>query len=160
MINLAKTRFSASQLRVLLNLWPPMRLGPGIRVDEIAPDFRYARTSLPMRFYNRNYVNAHFGGSLYAMVDPMYMLMLLNILGPEFIVWDKAGHIEYRKPGKGTVTAEFRVEDALIASLQSLAPNEKRLVDLTVDVKDEDGDVVAHVVKTEYIRRKPLSSKL
>ena len=159
-MSLAKTRLSANQLCRLLNWWPPLRLGPGIRVDEISSDFYYAKTSLPTRFYNRNYVGTHFGGSLYAMVDPMYMLMLLNILGPEFIVWDKAATIEYRKPGKGTVTAEFHVPKSLVASLQELAPNEKHVVDLKVDVKDAEGDVVAHVVKTEYIRRKPLQSKL
>lgn len=161
MLSLTKTRLTATQLRFMLNLWPPMRLGPGIRVDEVSSDFTYARTSLPMRFYNRNYVGTHFGGSLYAMTDAMYMLMLLNILGPDFIVWDKAANIEYRKPGKGTVTAEFRIPEDLIESLQTqLQPDEKRIVQLAVDVKDEVGDVVAHVVKTEYIRRKPLKSKL
>ena len=159
-MSLAKSRWTATQLRLLLNFYPPMRLGPGIRVDVISHDFRYARTRMPMRFYNRNYVGTHFGGSLYAMTDPLYMLMLLNILGPQFIVWDKAATIEYRKPGKGTVIAEFRLADSLIESLQALSPGEKHLVDLKVDVKDEVGDVVAHVVKTEYIRRKPLQSNL
>jgi hypothetical protein len=158
---LKSRRLTATQLRLVLNLWPPMRLGPGIRVDEISSDFTYARTSLPMRFYNRNYVGSHFGGSLYSMTDPMYMLMLLQILGPEYIVWDKAATIEYRKPGKGTVTADFHIPHELIDSLRTeLQPNQKRIIELQVDVKDEVGDIVAHVVKTEYIRRKPLKSNL
>jgi hypothetical protein len=90
----------------------------------------------------------------------MYMLLLLNILGREFVVWDKAASINYRKPGTGTVSAAFSVPDELVSSLRSMTPDEKRLVDLTVDVKDEAGDVVAHVVKTLYIRRKALESKL
>jgi acyl-coenzyme A thioesterase PaaI-like protein len=157
---LTKTKMSASSLRRLLNWWPPHCLGPGIRVDEIRDDFRYARVSLPLRFYNQNYVGTHFGGSLYAMTDSMYMLLLLHILGPGYIVWDKAATIEYKKTGTGTVTAEFVVPDELIESLLTLAPDEKRFVDLDVDVKNELGEVVASVVKTEYIRRKPLKPKL
>ena len=88
------------------------------------------------------------------MVDPMYTLMLIHALGPEYIGWDKAASIDYRKPGKGTVTAEFRLTEDLISSLREMKPDEKRVFDLAVDVKDEAGDVVAHVVKTQYVRRK------
>lgn len=95
-------------------------------------------------------------GSLYSMTDSLYMLMLLNIMGPEYIVWDMAAKIEYKKPGQGTVMAEFHVPDTLISSLQELQPGEKSIFDLTVDVKDEEGDVVAHVTKTEYVKRKPI----
>jgi acyl-coenzyme A thioesterase PaaI-like protein len=154
MWNLIKTTASASTLKRIFNWWPPMSLGPGIRVTTIQDDFRYAKVILPIRWYNRNYVGTHFGGSLYSMCDPMYMAMLINILGPNYIVWDKAATIDYRKPGKGLVSAEFQLSDELIDSLRDMQPDEKRLVDLTVVVKDEEGGVVAHVVKTEYIRRK------
>jgi hypothetical protein len=88
----------------------------------------------------------------------MYMLMLINILGPNYIVWDKTATIDYRKPGKGLVTAEFRLSsDELIDSLRAMQPDEKRLIELTVDIKDEEGEIVAHVVKTEYIKRKATS---
>lgn len=156
MMNLTKIRLSARNLQRLMNWWPPMSLGPGIRVDSISEDFRNARVSLPLRFYNQNYVGCHFGGSLYSMTDPMYMLMLLNILGPDFVVWDKAAKIEYKKPGKGRVTADFHVPETLISSLKTLEPNEKRILDFMVEVKDDQGEVVANVIKTEYIRRKSL----
>jgi acyl-coenzyme A thioesterase PaaI-like protein len=160
MTSLTKWTVTASRLKRILNWWPPFGLGAGIRVAELSDDFRFAKTCLPLTFYNRNYVGTHFGGSLYSMCDPMYMLLLLNILGREFVVWDKAASINYRKPGTGTVSAAFSVPDELVSSLRSMTPDEKRLVDLTVDVKDEAGDVVAHVVKTLYIRRKALESKL
>lgn len=153
-ISWAKSRFSAWQLRAGLNWWPPLGWGPGIRVDKIAPDFMYARVSLPQRFYNSNYFGTHFGGSLYSMVDPMYTLMLIHVLGSEYIGWDKAASIEYVKPGKGTVTAEFRLQDDLVSSLRQMQPGEKRVFDLNVDVTDQVGDVVARVVKTQYVRRK------
>ena len=153
-ISLAKTRLSAWQLRHMLNWWPPMGFGPAIRVDEITHDFMYARVSLPQRFYNTNYFGTHFGGSLYSMVDPMYTLLLIHVLGSDFIGWDKAASIEYVKPGRGTVSAEFRLTDELVESLRQMQPDEKRTFDLTVNVTDQGGDVVARVVKTQYVRRK------
>lgn len=114
---------------------------------------------MPLTFLNRNYVGVQFGGSLYSMCDPLYMLMLMNILGNQFIVWDKASKIEYLKPGKSKVTAEFAIEDELIESLRALQPEEKRIFDLSVDVKDTEGQVVARVIKTEYVKRKPISGR-
>jgi hypothetical protein len=90
----------------------------------------------------------------------MYMLMLLNILGNDFIVWDKAASIEYLRPGRSTVTAEFRVPDELVQSLQAMEPNEKRIFHFQVEVKDTNDEVVARVTKTEHVNRKPLRAKL
>lgn len=157
--SLTNVSMKASSLRRLLNWYPPY-LGAGIRCDAIADDFSSAKVSMPLTIYNRNYVGVQFGGSLYAMCDPWFMLLLINSLGREFIVWDKAGSIEYRKPGKGTVTAQFDLPASLMDELRSLAPDEKKLIDLSVNVLDESGDVVAKVKKTEYVRRKPLQSRL
>lgn len=158
-MSLTKLTVKASTLKRFLNFYPPW-IGAGIRVDEIRDNFTYAKVSMPLRFYNRNYVNTHFGGSLYSMCDPMYMLLLLNALGRDFIVWDKGARIDYRKPGKGTVSAEFLLQDELLDSIRAMQPNETRLIELPVDVKDDSGEVVAQVVKIEYIKRKDVSSKL
>jgi len=147
----------ATTLKRLLNWYPPW-IGAGVRVKELSPDFRHAVTEMNLTWFNRNYVSTHFGGSLYTMCDPMYMLMLLNILGSDYIVWDKAASIEYLRPGRTTVTAEFHISDNLVQSLQAMEPNEKRIFDLHVDVKDTEGEVVARVTKTEYVNRKPLKS--
>ena len=149
----------ASTLKRLLNWYPPF-IGAGIRAKQLSPDFRHAVMEMRLTWYNRNYVNSHFGGSLYAMCDPMYMLMLLNILGSDYIVWDKAASIEYVKPGRTTVTAEFRISDDLVHSLRAMEPNERKVFDLHVDVMDTAGEVVARVTKTEYVNRKPLQAKL
>jgi Domain of unknown function (DUF4442) len=170
-------QLSAQRLKLILNWWPPF-WGAGIKVMEIRPDFRYARVQLGLRWYNQNYVGVHFGGSLYAMCDPFYMLLLINVLnntngskgigistrrGGEFIVWDKAAKIEYMKPGSGTVTAEFHITDDILENIYKMKPDSKQLIDLFVNVTDEKGDIVAKLVKTEYIKRKPdmyLPSKL
>jgi len=109
---------------------------------------------MPLKWYNRNYVGCHFGGSLYSMTDPWYMLMLLNILGDDFVVWDKAANIQYISPGRQCVEAEFHVKDELVKSLQSIKPEERRIFDLPVDVMDQSGNIVAHVTKTLYVKRK------
>jgi Domain of unknown function (DUF4442) len=144
---------TAGSLKRMVNWYPPL-WGAGIRVVTLREDFRYASVQLPLTWYNRNYVGVHFGGSLYAMCDPFYMLLLLNVLGNDFVVWDKAATIEYVKPGVGTVTAEFHLTDELLDSIYKLKPDEKKIVDLAVNVTDEHGAVVARLVKTEYIRRK------
>ena len=90
-------------------------LGAGIRIKEISNDYRYLVASMKLRRYNQNYVGSQYGGSLFSMTDPFYMLMLLNILGTKYIVWDKAGRIEYVAPGKTEVTATFQLSEEQIS---------------------------------------------
>ncbi|NBB92661.1 MAG: DUF4442 domain-containing protein [Gammaproteobacteria bacterium] len=99
------------------------------------------------------YVGKHFGGSLSAMTDPYYMLMVMKNLGAGYIVWDKSGTIDYRKPGRGRVRAEFRIDEAFLDEIrQATSSGRKYEPTLAVDIFDEDGDVVSHVTRTLYIR--------
>lgn len=141
-------------MRLLFNLYPPY-WGTGIRVCEIAEDYRRIVVEMKSRFYNRNYVGTHFGGSLSAMTDPFYMLMVMNNLGRDYIVWDKSGTIDYRKPGRGRVRAEFRLDQGLVDEIrQATAGRGKCEPTLAADIVDEESDVVAHVTRTLYIRKK------
>ncbi|MFT4256157.1 MAG: DUF4442 domain-containing protein [Pseudoxanthomonas sp.] len=145
----------ASTLRHGLNLWPPF-LFAGIHVAELAPDWRHARVELRLRPWNRNYVGTHFGGSLFAMTDPFWMLLLMETLGKDYFVWDKAAEIEFVKPGKGVVFAEYRLEDAVVGEIRAAtASGEKCLRWFPVDVLDAQGEVVARVRKQLYVRLKP-----
>lgn len=153
-MNLTRFKLGANGVRRLINLWPPFR-GAGIRVREITPDFRTVTVELRLRLLNRNYVGTHFGGSLYAMADPFYMVMLLNILGRDYVVWDKSGTVRYLKPARGTVTARFHIDDAALARLREATANgDKHEPTFRVDIVDAEGVVVADVEKTLYIRRK------
>ncbi len=108
-----------------------------------------------MRPWNRNYVGSHFGGSLFAMTDPFWMIPAMRGLGPDYIVWDKAGEIEFVTPGRGTVSAEFRIDDAMLDEIRSVtAGGEKHLRWCPVDVVAATGEVVARVRKQLYVRRK------
>ena len=95
-----------SVLRLLINSWPPL-LGAGIKIKSLSRDYRDIVVNLSLRWYNKNYVGTHFGGSIFAMTDPFYMLMLIKNLGDEYIVWDKAAQIDFKKPGTGVLTAHF-----------------------------------------------------
>src|SRR5271165_3466738 len=134
-----------------INIWPPF-LGAGIRVRWRSN--RDVDVELKLRSWNRNYVGTHYGGSLYSMTDPFYMLMLMENLGRDYIVWDKAASIRFRKPGKGKVKAEFRLSDAQLAEIRDkLTTQEKYEPAFLVEVKDETGEVVAEVQKTLHIRK-------
>ncbi len=147
-------RITPRRLRWIFNLWPPF-LFAGIRVEHIAEDWSRARVRMDLRWYNRNYVRTHFGGSLFAMTDPFWMLLAMESLGREFIVWDKAGEIEFVKPGRGRVRAEFHLEPDLVHRLREQARHERKVLHwFEADVVDESGDTVARVRKQLYIRRK------
>ena len=148
---------SSHALRRWINFWPPF-LGTGIRVTHIAPDMKAVDVEMKLRFWNANYVGTHFGGSLFAMTDPFYMLMLMANLGRDYIVWDKAATIRYRKPGNRTVRAEFRLSDSQIEDVrEKLKTLPKYEPVFVVEVKDEAGIVIAEVEKLLDVRKKQQS---
>ncbi|MBO9718371.1 MAG: DUF4442 domain-containing protein [Pseudoxanthomonas sp.] len=145
----------ASTLRHGMNLWPPF-LFTGIHVTEISPDWRHARVELRMRPWNRNYVRTHFGGSLFAMADPFWMLLLMQRLGRDYFVWDQSGAIDFVRPGRGTVATSFSVDDDTLAGIRAAtATGGKYLHWFENEVLDANGEVVARIRKQVYVRRKP-----
>ena len=144
----------ASTLRRVLNFWPPF-LFSGVHVVAIDDGYRHAEVELRLRPWNRNYVGTHFGGSLFAMTDPFWMLLVMNALGRDYIVWDKAGAIEFVKPGRSHVRARFDLDDTVLDELRAAtAGGDKTLRWFDTDVIDDDGEVVARVRKQLYVRRK------
>lgn len=145
----------ARLLRCLMSLYPPY-LGAGVRVRRISADFREVEVRMGLGWYNRNYVGTQFGGSLYSMVDPFFMLMLMENLGRDYIVWDKAAAIDFIAPGRGPVFARFSLDPALLDEIRRrTASGEKYLPQLQVEIHDGSGTLVARVDKTLYVRRKP-----
>jgi acyl-coenzyme A thioesterase PaaI-like protein len=137
-----------------INLYPPF-LGAGIRITRLQPDWKAIDVEMKLTFWNRNYVGTHFGGSLYAMTDPFYMLMLIENLGPGYIVWDKSATIRFRKPGKGKMVAAFRLTDQEIDTLRDDVESKGKIEPtFTVEVKDETGAVIAEVDKVLHVHKK------
>ncbi|HEY9101780.1 DUF4442 domain-containing protein [Chitinimonas sp.] len=145
----------ASTFRRLINLWPPF-LFTGIHATHVSTDYKEVDCKLTLRWYNRNYVGTHFGGSLFAMTDPWYMLMLMPLMGRDYYVWDQSAGIEFIAPARGVVTARFRIDDTTLATIRERTDSgEKYLPQFVADITDETGAVVARVTKTVYVRKKP-----
>lgn len=141
-------------MRLVMNFWPPF-LGAGIRVTRLQPDWRAIDVEMKLRFWNANFVGTHYGGSLYSMADPFYMLMLIENLGRDYIVWDKSASIRFRKPGKGKMLASFRLSEEQIEAIrQQLQTEEKVEPTFLVEIRDEAGELVAEVQKLLHVRKK------
>ncbi|PJZ56890.1 DUF4442 domain-containing protein [Leptospira barantonii] len=138
-----------------LNFYPPY-FGAGIRYKKIGKGFNHFRLSMKLHWWNRNLVGTHFGGSLYSMCDPFYMLMLIENLGDEYIVWDKAATIRFIAPGLGKVYADFEISPEEVERIRNEA-DEKRKLDAFFQAKvydEKTGKVVAELDKVVYVRRK------
>lgn len=141
-------------VRFALNWWSPFR-GAGIRVRHIGPDFRSATVEMRLRSSNRSPSGTHAGGSLYAMADPFFALMLQSNLGDDYLVWDKAGSIDHIAPARDRVWARVELSAAEVENIVRMtASGDKHLHLFKVDVKDDDGMVVARVEKMVYVRRR------
>ncbi|MCG8563638.1 MAG: DUF4442 domain-containing protein [Desulfobacterales bacterium] len=150
-----KMKLTPGLIKWGLNIYGPF-VGAGIKMEEISQDWRSARVSMKLRWYNRNIMGGHFGGSLYAMVDPQLMVMVMECMGKEYRVWDQAARIEFVKPGKGKVTAHLTITDQDLDEIRTqTADGAKYLHTFPVDIFDEEQEVVARVEKVIYIRKKP-----
>jgi len=145
-----KTRF----FRWWFNFFPAYRRTGG-RITHIAGDLHEIRVKLPLNWKTRNYVGSLFGGSMYGAIDPIYMIMLIKLLGPEYIVWDKAATIQFKKPGQKTLYARFEISKEELVDVRRRLTTEPSLNrTYQVDLTDSDGEVYASFEKTLYMRRK------
>ncbi len=136
----------------VMSLYPPF-LGAGVRVTQVADDFSEVVVELRMNPFNRNAFGTHFGGSLYAMTDPFFALMMFARLGKGYLVWDKSAQIDFVRPGTGVVTATFKLSEEQFAEARAATRDGAKFEPVyQVEVKDAKGKVVARVNKTLYIR--------
>lgn len=140
--------------KFLINHYAPYK-GAGIEIDQIDLPNYHIRVKMPLTRKNQNIVGVHFGASLYSMVDPFYMLILMHHLGSKYIVWDKAATIQFLSPGRGTVYADIRLDFQEVDHIKSLAENYAPVIrNYSLNIFDEAGLRIAAVQKTLYIRRK------
>jgi hypothetical protein len=149
-----KESFRSRKYRWFFNIFPAYR-GTGGRVVYIADDWREVRVKIPLNWRTRNYVGTIYGGSIYGAVDPIYMLMLIKVLGPEYIVWDKAAKIRFRRPGKTTLFAHFNLPGGEIEEIKRLAETARSIDRIyNLELKDAEGVVHAEIEKTLHISKK------
>lgn len=149
----------AEPLRARLMRWGfnvfPAFFATGARVTYLDESFREIHVELPLTWRTRNYVGTIFGGSMFAAIDPVYMVMLIKRLGRNYIVWDKSGSIRFKKPGRTTLYARFHLPDALVYELRSQADEFGRVERcFTIELVDAFGVVYARVEKSIVVKRK------
>lgn len=149
-----RKRMSARRFGVLMNFYPPM-VGMGLRVRSFADDWTSARVELRLNRFNRNQNGTAFGGSINAMTDAFYPLLLMHQLGPEYLVWDQACEIEFRAPGTGTVFAEYLMPPEMVEEIREQAQDGSKVLRwFETDLRLGDGTVVAHARRLVYVRKK------
>jgi acyl-coenzyme A thioesterase PaaI-like protein len=146
--------FKSRGYRWGFNLFPAYR-GSGGRVTHIAHDWHRVSVKVPLSWRTRNYYGTIYGGSIYGAVDPIYVLMLVKILGGEYVVWDKAAKIRFKRPGKETLFVDFHLSPEEITEIKRLADTEKSIDRVYhLDLKDKNGVVHAFIEKTIYISKR------
>ena len=147
-------RITPRRLAVGMSLWAP-NLWSGIRVRRFAPDWTSATVELHVNLITRNYVKTAFGGSMSAMTDPYFFMLVMHQLGRDYVVWDTRGEIEFVKPGRGMLTARFDVPRAKADELRERAKGGAKVLEwFETDITDASGDVVARVRREVYVREK------
>ncbi|QRN40895.1 MAG: DUF4442 domain-containing protein [Neisseriaceae bacterium] len=142
-------------VRWIMNIWPPF-LFSGIGVTELSDDFRYCKVRLKNWAATRNVNGAQYGGSLFAMTDPIYAMMLILLLGDKYYIWDKEAEIEFKKPGIGKIFLECSITDKMLQEIYEHTRNgDKYFPKITSNLYDETGDTIATTTRTLYVRLKP-----
>jgi hypothetical protein len=144
--------FQTRLMRLFFHIHPAYH-GTGGHLLFIAADWSEIRLEIPLNWRTRNYVGTIFGGSIYGATDPMFMIMLIKRLGPEFIVWDKAATIQFLKPGKSSLYAKFIVPDVEVVFIKDELKTRYNLERVyPLEITDAEGVVCARVEKKIYIR--------
>jgi acyl-coenzyme A thioesterase PaaI-like protein len=147
-------RLGQDRFLKLLSLYPPY-LGAGVSVTHVAADLSVVEVQMKLSAWNRNFVGTHFGGSLYSMCDPFFMLMLIMQLGEGYVVWDKSASIDFLRPGRGKVKARFELSRERVEEIRAETDAKGKINPVfEVTVLDERGEAVARVRKTLSVRRK------
>lgn len=146
--------FTSKIDRLKFNFFPAY-CGTGARVVYIAHDYREIRVKIPLSWRTRNYVGTIYGGSMYAGIDPIYMLMLIKTLGKNYIVWDKAAKIRFKRPGKETLFADFLLTEEELDEIKGILETEKSIDRIyNIELKNKSGKIHALIEKTLYIAKK------
>ena len=149
-----KENFRSVLNRIGFNFFPAYRR-TGARIYFLSADWRDVHIVLGLNWKTKNYVGSVFGGSIYGALDPIYMIQLINILGSDYIVWDKSATVKFLKPIKKKVFARFLISDEILAEIIFKVKSDKKCsVDLVTNFQDEVGIIYAEVIKTIYIADK------
>jgi len=140
--------------RLAFNFFPAYRRTGG-RISFLSEDWKEVHVRLGLNRATKNYVGTVFGGSIYGSMDPIYMVQLINILGGDYVVWDKSATVTFLRPIKGTVFAKFVITDEILNEIKSkVGSDNKCTIELPCSFQDKSGKNYAEVSKVLYIADK------
>jgi len=140
--------------RWIYNFYPVYRR-TGAQIVYMDDYWREVRVSIPLRIWTRNYYGTISGISMFGAVDPMYMMMLIKLLGSDYVVWDKQATIYFKKPGKTQLTACFQIDDNELNLIRKTLESEPSITrTYPVDLKDKTGGVCSTIDKVIHIKKR------
>ncbi|MCH2195660.1 DUF4442 domain-containing protein [Kordia sp.] len=138
----------------------PMYRRTTARVIEISDDLKHVKIKVPLSYKNKNYVGAIFGGSMFSATDPIYMIQLVQILGENYVVWDKSATINYKRPAKEHLYCTFTFTDEeIVAIKKQVVETHEMTIKKTTYLTNTKEQVFAEVIKTLYIAEKAFYKK-
>ena len=147
-------RITPRRLAIGMSLWIPNFFN-GIRVKRFSADWTHATVEMHVNVFTRNSVKTGFGGSMSAMTDPYFFMLLMHQLGRDYVVWDTRGESEFLKPGRGVLTARFHVSEERVADIRARATGGAKVLEwFQTEITDGAGEVVARVRREVYVREK------
>ena len=149
----------AKLFKTAFNLSPMYRRSTG-RLTYVSEDLLKIKIKIPLSYKNSNYVGTIFGGSLYSATDPIYMVQLINILGNDYVVWDKSSEIKYKRPAKKIAFATFEFTKQEIENIKERVRTENEF-DLVKDlvITGPNNEVYCELQKVLYIADKGFYKK-
>lgn len=135
--------------------WSPMYSRSTAKLIEVSEDLHYVKIRMKLNWKNRNYAGSIFGGSMLSATDPIYMVQLIQILGDDYVVWDKSVEARYKKPAKSTIFGEFVfTKDEIKTIKQDVSKANEIDIIKTMSLIDEKQNIIATFKKTLYIADK------
>lgn len=135
--------------------WSPMYRRSTARIIDVSDDLHKVTISMTPNWKNRNFVGTIFGGSMLSATDPIYMIQLMQILGEDYVVWDKSVEAYYKKPAKSRIYGEFIFSAIEIKYLKdNIAKSNEMDIIKTMSLVDGKQNIIATFNKTLYIANK------
>jgi acyl-coenzyme A thioesterase PaaI-like protein len=148
-----KESFAKKFERFKFNFFPAYRRGGG-RIAYISDDYHEIHIKLPLNWATKNYVGTIFGGSMFAAIDPIYMVMLIKILGNDYLIWDKSANIKFKRPGRETLFATFIITPVEISEIKTELETAKSIDKVfKIELKNKAGKIHCIIEKTIYISK-------
>ena len=125
------------------------------KLIDVSDDLHKVVITLRLNWKNKNYVGSIFGGSMLAATDPIYLIQLIQILGDNYVVWDKAVTARYKRPAKSRIYGTFLFSKKEIKDIKNkIAESHEIDITKTMNLIDEKQQIIATFSKTLYIADK------